>query len=81
MDIEAHRLLRETERVEDLRHRVRLAMEQPPIRWECPPRIPDYHLGESLAVRKARAIALKLGCMPTDLWQGQLSEVDDEAGW
>jgi len=29
-------------------------------------------MGEPLAVRKARAIALKLSQMPTDLWDGQL---------
>jgi pyruvate-formate lyase len=62
----------ETERVVDLRRRVRLAMEQPPVRWECPPRIHESHLGQPLAVRKAKAIALKLTHMPTNLWQGQL---------
>ncbi|MHC5054564.1 MAG: pyruvate formate lyase family protein [Planctomycetota bacterium] len=66
-----------TERVADLRRRVRDAMERPPVGWECPPRIDEPYLGrdgtvEPLPVRKARAIALKLSAMPTDLWAGQL---------
>lgn len=72
MDLSALLPVPETERVVDLRRRVRLAMEQPPIRWECPPRINETYLDEPLPVRKARAIALKLSHMPTDLWQGQL---------
>jgi pyruvate-formate lyase len=62
----------ETERIVDLRRRVRLAMEQRPVRWECPPRIHEIYSDEPLPVRKARAIALKLSHMPTDLWRGQL---------
>ncbi|MBM4049265.1 MAG: hypothetical protein FJ279_29555, partial [Planctomycetes bacterium] len=63
---------RDTERVADLRRRVRAAMEKPPVRWNCPARIEERYMGEPLAVRKARAIALKLSQMPTDLWDGQL---------
>ncbi len=62
----------DTERVTDLRHRVRAAMEQPPVKWDCPARIDDRYIAEPLPVRKARAIALKLSQMPTDLWEGQL---------
>jgi len=61
-----------TARVADLRRRVREAMERPPVAWDCPARIDEALLGEPLAVRKARAIALKLSAMPTDLWAGQL---------
>ena len=63
---------RDTGRVADLRGRVRRAMEIPPARWDCPERIDDAHMAEALPVRKARAIALKLAHMPTDLWEGQL---------
>lgn len=62
----------ETERVRGLRSRVREAMKHPPVPWECPANIDSRHVGEPLAVRKARAIALKLAHMPTDLWDGQL---------
>ena len=62
----------DTERVADLRHRVRDAMEHPPAKWDCPARIDDRYMSEPLPVRKARAIALKLSLMPTDLWDGQL---------
>ncbi len=62
----------DTERVARLRERVRAAMERPGVAWECPARIGEEHLGEPLAVRKARAIALKLAHMPADLWEGQL---------
>ena len=62
----------DTERVVNLRRRVREAMEQPPVRWDCPARIDDCYMSEPLPVRKARAIALKLSQMPTDLWDGQL---------
>ncbi len=61
-----------TERVADLRKRVRDAMEQPPVGWDCPARIDERYMSEHIAVRKARAIALKLSKMPTDLWDGQL---------
>ncbi len=61
-----------TERVADLRKRVRDAMEQPPVGWDCPARIDERYMSEPIAVRKARAIALKLSKMPTDLWDGQL---------
>jgi len=64
--------LPDTPRVLDLRRRVRAAMEKPPVAWDCPARIDQRHMAEPLAVRKARAIALKLSRMPTDLWSGQL---------
>ncbi len=62
----------DTERVAGLRQRVRAAMERPAVGWECPARIDEQFMSEPLAVRKARAIALKLAQMPTDLWEGQL---------
>jgi formate C-acetyltransferase len=62
----------DTPRVLDLRQRVRQAMAEPPVRWECPERIDERHMCEPLAVRKARAIALKLAHMPADGWDGQL---------
>jgi pyruvate-formate lyase len=62
----------ETARVADLRRRVRDAMERPPAAWDCPPAIDAAHLDDPLPIRKARAIALKLAHMPTDLWAGQL---------
>ncbi|MFP4058375.1 MAG: pyruvate formate lyase family protein [Candidatus Brocadiia bacterium] len=62
----------DTGRVRDLRRRVREAMERPPVAWECPQRIDERHLAEPLAVRKARAMALKLARMPDELWEGQL---------
>ncbi len=62
----------DTKRVLDLRERVRAAMERPAVEWECPRRIADEHMREPLAVRKSRAIALKLSHMPPDLWEGQL---------
>jgi len=62
----------DTPRVQDLRRRVRNAMEAPPVYWESPARIDVIYMGESLAVRKARAMALKLSLMPTDIWRGQL---------
>ncbi len=62
----------DTERVVDLRHRVRDAMELPAAAWECPSRIGHRWMSEPLAVRKAHAIELKLEHMPTDLWRGQL---------
>jgi len=61
-----------TKRVEELRKRVRYAMEQPPIHWRCPARIDDKYLSDPIPVRKSRAIELKLSQMPTDLWNGQL---------
>jgi pyruvate-formate lyase len=61
-----------TRRVEDLRRRVRNAMEISPTGWDCPKRIDDKYLAEPIAVRKSRAVALKLSKMPTDLWEGQL---------
>lgn len=64
--------MQDTPRLADLRRRVRAAMEQPPVRWECPARIDACFMAEPLAVRKARAIALKLAAMPTELWRGQL---------
>ena len=62
----------DTERVKDLRQRVRDAMEQPPVGWDCPKQIDEKYMSEPVAVRKARAIALKLSQMPTDLWDRQL---------
>jgi len=62
----------DTARLADLRQRVRDAMEQPPVRWDCPERIDERFMAEPLPVRKARAIALKLSKMPADLWDGQL---------
>ena len=62
----------DTPRVLDLRRRVRDAMEQLPVAWDCPKRIADRYVAEPLAVRKARAVALKLSRMPDDLWAGQL---------
>jgi pyruvate-formate lyase len=62
----------DTERAADLRCRVREVMEQALVKWDCPARIDDRYMSEPLAVRKARAIALKLSQMPTDLWDGQL---------
>jgi formate C-acetyltransferase len=47
-------------------------MELPPAQWDCPARIDDAFMSEPLAVRKARAISLKLSLMPDDLWQDQL---------
>ena len=62
----------ETPRVADLRRRVRAAMEEPPAAWDYPTRIPPEQMAEPLAVRKARAMALKLAHMPSDLWDGHL---------
>jgi formate C-acetyltransferase len=62
----------DTPRVLELRNRVRSAMQQPAVRWECPARIDEQHMSGPLAMRKARAVALKLAHMPTDLWKGQL---------
>ncbi|MHC4715713.1 MAG: pyruvate formate lyase family protein, partial [Planctomycetota bacterium] len=64
--------LPDTPRVADLRRRVREAMKVDPVGWDCPARIDEAHVREPVAVRKARAIALKLSAMPTDLWEGQL---------
>ncbi len=61
-----------TPRVTNLRARVRDAMERPPEKWTCPVRIDPLDSAEPVAVRKARAISLKLAHMPTDLWRGQL---------
>jgi formate C-acetyltransferase len=47
-------------------------MERPPVGWPCPARIADGFMAAPLPVRKARALALKLSQMPTDLWTGQL---------
>ena len=64
--------LTDTPRAGDLRRRVRAAMERAPAAWDCPPRIDEHFMPEPIAVRKARAIALKLAHMPADLWDGQL---------
>ena len=68
----SHFLYETTERVADLRQRVRKAMEKPPVGWNCPAKIDECYMSEPLPVRKSRAIALKLSMMPTDLWEGQL---------
>ena len=62
----------ETARAADLRRRVRAAMEEPPAAWNCPERIPAEQMDEPLAVRKARALALKLAHMPLEVWDSQL---------
>ncbi|MFO7957398.1 MAG: pyruvate formate lyase family protein [Candidatus Brocadiia bacterium] len=64
--------LEDTPRILNLRERVREAMKQPPVAWDCPERIAEEHMADPLPVRKARAIELKLSRMPTDLWEGQL---------
>jgi choline trimethylamine-lyase len=64
--------VRDTPRVDDLRKRVRSAMYAEPTVWECPGSIDPRYSLEPLAVRKARALALKVASMPTDLWTGQL---------
>jgi len=64
--------LRETDRVRDLRRRIRAAMSEPPVVWECPERIEQRYFDEPIPIRKARAIELKLATMPVDLWDGQL---------
>ncbi len=72
IDLEVVRGYPDSPRVADLRRRVRDAMERPAVAWPCPERIDEAHMGQPLPVRKARAVALKLSRMPTDLWQGQL---------
>ena len=72
LEPEARREIGDTPRVQSLRQRVCEAMERPPVLWDCPARIPAQFMSDALAVRKARAIALKLSLMPTDLWAGQL---------
>ena len=62
----------DTVRVRELRRRVRDAMREPAVVWDCPAHIDSRYMPEPLAVRKARAIALKLSQMPTDLWEGQV---------
>ncbi|MBN1401132.1 MAG: hypothetical protein JXA74_09860, partial [Anaerolineae bacterium] len=62
----------DTPRVQDLRRRVRDAMEVDSEYWACPERIDERYMSEPLAVRKARALALKLSLMPDELWDGQL---------
>ena len=62
----------DTARVADLRRRVRSAMEAAPVYAGGSARIADEHMSEPLPVRKARALALKLSEMPTDIWVGQL---------
>lgn len=62
----------ESSRVQNLRGRVRAAMEVEPVPWQCPARIDERFMSEALPVRKARAIATKLAEMPTDLWSEQL---------
>lgn len=62
----------DTPRIADLRTRVRAAMERSYAAHEWPARIDQAYMGEPLPVRKARALAVKLGGMPTDLWDGQL---------
>ena len=62
----------DTPRVASLRQRVREAMTRQPVSWDGPAQIDARFMPEPLAVRKARAIALKLSHMPVDLWEGQL---------
>jgi hypothetical protein len=62
----------DTPRVQDLRRRVRDAMEVTPSYWEAPDGIDKTLMDKPLPVRKAHAIALKLRLMPTELWDGQL---------
>ena len=62
----------DTERVIDLRRRVRDAMERPAITWDGPDGLAVEDMDAPLPMRKARALARKLGAMPTDLWDGQL---------
>jgi len=62
----------ETSRVAELRRRTLAAMRREPVDWPCPERIDEPFMSDPLAVRKARAMALKLSRMPTDLWNGQL---------
>ena len=64
----------DTKRVADLRQRVRSAMDEVEfaVKWECPERIDACYMSEPLAMRKARAIALKLANLPDGLWEGQL---------
>ena len=64
--------LEDSGRVAQLRRRVREAMKRPPAAWSCPERIDARHMSEPVAVRKARAIELKLSAMPADLWADQL---------
>ena len=65
-------VFQDTPRVETLRRRVREAMKVLPVTWACPAQIDAAYMAAPLAVRKARAIALKLAHMPTDLWADQL---------
>ena len=64
----------DTKRVAELRQRVRTSMDEVEfaVKWECPERIDAGHMSEPLAMRKARAIALKLANLPDGLWEGQL---------
>jgi len=59
-------------RVADLRARVRSAMEQPYTSWVGPARIAERYMAEPLAVRSARALAVKCAGLPDTLWDGQL---------
>ena len=47
----------DSERVADLRRRVRDAMEAAPVGWDCPERIDEIWMSDPLPVRKARATA------------------------
>ncbi|MFH1086301.1 MAG: pyruvate formate lyase family protein [Chloroflexota bacterium] len=62
----------DTPRVADLRRRVRAAMGIAPVYARGSERIAEAYMSEPLPVRKARALALKLSEMPTDVWGGQL---------
>ena len=62
----------DTNRVLDLRTRVRDAMDIDPVYWTGSNAIEETHMSAPIAVRKARAVALKLSEMPVDLWDGQL---------
>ena len=65
-------LFPDTPRTIDLRTRVRAAMQREAVPWKGPVRIDESYMDEPLAVRKARAIALKLSLLSPDLWAGQL---------
>lgn len=62
----------DTPRVDNLRARVRSAMERPPETWVCPREIDPSLMSTPVAVRKAHAIALKLAHMPVQQWDDQL---------
>ncbi|MBT3275914.1 MAG: hypothetical protein HN368_22385 [Spirochaetales bacterium] len=64
--------IKDTRRVENLRSRVRQAMYLTAETWACPEVIKPLDAQTPIAVRKAKALALKVSRMPTQLWDGQL---------